>query len=142
MALHTDTIIVDADALIALVDSDDPLSQRALSLARQLQEAEVSLLYPATTITEAATTFQRKLQKPDLVAHIVSAAQARQFLIEPVDQTILEEAAVLFKPHGSKKNTLFDAIVAAVAKHHHARAVFSFDEWYQKVGLPLVSDVM
>src|SRR5690242_2375717 len=90
-------IIVDADALIALVDTDDPHSARAFAIAKQLQETETPLLYPATTIAEAATTFQRKLNKPALVAQIVAAVTARQFLIEPVDTDVLNAAAALFK---------------------------------------------
>jgi predicted nucleic acid-binding protein len=132
-------IIVDADALIALVDTDDPHSARAFAIAKQLQEIEAPLLYPATTIAEATTTFQRKLNKPALVAQIIGAVTARQFLIEPVDAAVLDAAAALFKPHGSKHNTIFDAIVAALAQKHDAEAIFSFDDWYEKVGLRLVS---
>jgi predicted nucleic acid-binding protein len=131
-------IIVDADALIALVDTDDPHSARAFTIAKQLQEIEATLLYPATTIAEAATTFQRKLNKPTLVAQIVATVTARQLLIEPVDAAVLDAATALFKPHGSKHNTIFDAIVAALAQKHHAQAIFSFDDWYEKVGLRLV----
>jgi predicted nucleic acid-binding protein len=45
---------------------------------------------------------------------------------------VLNAAAALFKPHGSKHNTIFDAIVAALAQKHHAQAIFSFDDWYEK----------
>jgi predicted nucleic acid-binding protein len=68
--------------------------------------------------------------------------KAHELLIEPVDQTTIDDAATIFKPHGSKQNTLFDAIVATIAKKHRARAVFSFDEWYTKVGFELVSNIV
>src|SRR5215217_2259712 len=84
-------ILVDADALIALVDTDDPHSARAFSIAKQFQEIEATLLYPATT-------FQRKLNKPTLVAQIVAAVSARQLLIDPVDAVVLDAATALFKP--------------------------------------------
>jgi predicted nucleic acid-binding protein len=138
MTISPRPIIVDADALIALVDTDDPHSPRAFAIAKHLQETETPLVYPATTIAEAATTFQRKLNKPALVAQIVAAVSTRQLLIEPVDADVLDAAAALFKPHGSKHNTIFDAIVAALAHKHHAQAVFSFDDWYEKVGLRLI----
>jgi predicted nucleic acid-binding protein len=134
-------IIVDADALIALADTQDTHAQQALAIATRLQEMEAPLLYPATTIVEAATTLQRKLNKPAIVAQIVAGIKARHFIIEPVDEKILDEAAALFKPHGSKQNTLFDAIVAAVAFRYTARAVFSFDQWYTKVGLKLANQL-
>ena len=135
-------IIVDADALIALVDQDDAHSQQALALAKQLQEIEAPLLYPATTIVEAVTTLQRKLNKPALVAQLVAGIAAHHFLVETIDDELLNRAAALFKPYGSKQNTLFDAIVATVATKHKAQAIFSFDDWYAKQGLMLVSDML
>jgi predicted nucleic acid-binding protein len=135
-------IIVDADALIALVDTQDTHTAQALSIAKRFRDEETVLLFPATVIAEAVTTLQRRLKKPALAAHIMAGTKARQFPIEPIDQTLLDEAALLFKPEGSKQNTLFDAIVAAVAKRHNAPAIFSFDEWYTKVGFTLASDLV
>ena len=42
----------------------------------------------------------------------------------------------------AKKNTLFDAVVAAIAKRLNADAIFSFDEWYRKIGLTLTDDLI
>ena len=64
------------------------------------------------------------------------------FLIQAVDQETILTAATLFHPLASKKNTLFDAVVAATAKHLHADAIFSFDQWYTKLGLSLASDLI
>lgn len=141
MLRPSQSVIVDSDALIALVDRDDPLAETALSLARKLQEIEALLLYPATAIVEAATTFQRKLNKPELAAQIMASTETHHFLIEPIDQATIQAATQLFRPYGSKQNTPFDTIVAAVAQEHQA-AIFSFDGWYRKVGLSLISDVV
>jgi hypothetical protein len=51
--------------------------------------------------------------------------------VQFVDHEILGEAADLFNPLASKKNTLFDAVVAAIAKRLNADAIFSFDGWYR-----------
>jgi predicted nucleic acid-binding protein len=137
-----DVIVIDADAFIAYFDREDEHAQKTIHILENIAEHEATILYPSTVVAEATTTLQRKLGKPMLVAAIMERVKAHKLLIEPVDQAIIDEAAAIFKPHGSKQNTLFDAIVAAVAKKHHARAVFSFDEWYQKVGLSLVNDVL
>ena len=55
-------------------------------------------------------------------------------IVQAVDHAVLTEAADLFHPNGSKKNTPFDAVVAAIAKRFNADAIFSFDEWYRKWG--------
>jgi predicted nucleic acid-binding protein len=102
---------------------------------------EAPLLYPATTIVEAVTTLQRKLNKPAIVKQISENIGEASFLVEPVTQEVIETAATLFRPDGSKHNTLFGAVVAAVAKKTNARAIFSFDTWYKAQGLSLASDV-
>jgi hypothetical protein len=40
------------------------------------------------------------------------------------------------------KNTLFEAVVATIAKRLNAHAIFSFDEWYRKIGLTLTDDLI
>ena len=142
MSLSDAPIIVDSDTLIALVNVDDALAGDALRIAEHLRNIKATLLYPATTIAETATTFQRKLNRPDLASVIVASVQAHQFIIEPVDVDVLLEAARLFEPHGSKQNTIFDAVVAAVAIKLNTNFVFAFDKWYEKVGLKLVSSLI
>ncbi len=51
---------------------------------------------------------------------------------------ILTQASNLFQPFGSKQNTLFDAIVATIARKYAAPDIFSFDEWYAKQGFTLI----
>lgn len=68
--------------------------------------------------------------------------QSGDFPVHAVDHAILTEAGELFNPDGSKKNTLFDAVVAALAKRLNADAIFSFDEWYRKIGMTLTEDLI
>ncbi len=135
------TVVVDTDALIALVNKDDFLALDAVKTLEDLYANEVKLVYPATTIVEAITTFQRKLSNSALAGDIAQMLREGQFNIVPVDQNLLEQAETLFKPKGSKQNTMFDAVVAAVAKTTNADAIFSFDNWYEKVGLRLATSL-
>ena len=41
----------------------------------------------------------------------------------------------------SKQNTLFDCIIATVARKYSAGAIFSFDKWYTKIGFTLASEI-
>ena len=135
-------IVVDADALIGLFYEHDAHAQEAVEIAHKLQELHAKLLYPATTIMETITTLQRKMHRPDIVKQIMLLVERAPLLIEPVDSATLTEALVLFNPDGSKKNTLFDAVVAAIATKHAARAIFSFDAWYEKQGFTLARQVV
>lgn len=58
-----------------------------------------------------------------------------------VNQQMLTTALKYFSPSASKKNTLFDCIVAAVVEEHQADAIFSFDKFYKKEGFKLASEL-
>lgn len=133
------TAVVDSDALIALLNKDDALADEALQTLENLHRQEFRLLYPVTAITEATTTLQRKLSNSTLAAALVKMINESQLHVVAVDQEILKLAGSIFRPSGSKQNTLFDAVIAAVTKQYEADAVFSFDVWYEKIGLTLAS---
>jgi predicted nucleic acid-binding protein len=137
------TVIVDADGLIALFNKDDAHAEKAIGLLEKLVREEAKILYPATAIVEATTTLQRKLDKSHLAAQIAELIKENKFPIEPVSEDTLNTAVQYFKPvESSKHNTLFDALVAAVAKKNNADGIFSFDEWYQKLGFKLVTSLI
>lgn len=136
------TVIVDSDALIALLNKDDLLAERALKTLEGLYRLEVRLLYPATTLVETTTTLQRRLSDASLTKEIVKMIKESQFPVVAVDQEIIKSAEELFNPSASKQNTLFDAVVAAIANLQKAYAVFSFDSWYEKVGLTLAYKII
>lgn len=135
------TIVVDADALIALFNRDDFHTAHAMELLERLTADGARLVHPATTIAEAVTTLQRRFSNVQATAELIRLVGASNLNVEPVDAGVLAEALALFDPRGSKQNTLFDAIVAAVAKRLHAVAIFSFDQWYAKQGFTLVAEM-
>ncbi len=135
-------VIVDADAIISFVYVNDENHRRAKHLMQQLVTSDAYLLFPATAICKAVTVPRGKLNRPEDAKRIVSKFQSGDFPVQAVDHATLTEAGALFNPDGSKKNTLFDAVVAAIAKRLNAAAIFSFDEWYRKIGLSLASDLL
>lgn len=135
-------VIVDADGLIALFSSDDAHAEHALHLLQRLTAQEAQLLHPTTAIVEAITTLQRKLHRPELAAQIAETVQEGQLPLVPVTEATLFAAFPYFKPTTtSKGDTLFDAIVAAIAKETQADAIFSFDSWYTRQGFTLIADL-
>lgn len=134
-------IIGDADALIALYFKDDMNHLRAASLSAYLYKQSVEVIFPNTAIIEAITTLQRKLSNRELAIRLTNRYQAGELHVEYVDEQIMNLAADLFYLSASKQNTFFDAIVATMAKKFTAEAIFSFDDWYSKLGLTLVSNL-
>jgi predicted nucleic acid-binding protein len=138
---HARTIIVDADALIALFSEGDAHASHSMKLLDCLIAEGAHVLHPATAIVEAVTTLQRRLNDPRAAAELVRLVKEANLSVEPIGDAVLAEALALFNPSGSKQNTLFDAVVAAVARRMEADAIFSFDVWYEKQGFTLLAQL-
>lgn len=134
-------IVVDADAIIAQTNPKDILHQAANEISHTLITLSARILYPVTAIAEANAHIQRVLNDT------VSAYTTAVFMGSPIPEVVevnkqtLINALDYFSPKTSKKNTLFDCIVAAVAEEHKADAIFSFDNFYKKKGFKLASEI-
>lgn len=113
-----------------------------MATRNSLATTEAYLLFPTTAICEAVTVLKRKLNKPQDAARVVQKFQSGDFPVHAVDQEILTLAGKFFNPHDSKQNTLFDAVIAAIAKQLSAEAIFSFDKWYKKQGFTLAGELL
>lgn len=135
-------VVADADALIALALEGDPNHNRAQQIAGLLRKKLVTVVFPVTVFPEAITSLKRAANQPQK-AHLLNRQYlAGAFQVEYISEDIMKKAAEIFdKKAVSKQNTLFDAIVAATAERLEADAIFSFDEWYSKLGFKLVSQL-
>lgn len=133
-------VIVDADALIALAMKDDPHHQKAVNINKKLIDQGVEVIFPVTVFPEALTTLKRAFNQPKKAHLINKQLQAGAFQIEYITDRIMNRASQLFEQTISKKNTMFDAVVAATAEELQAEAIFSFDGWYPKLGFTLAEN--
>lgn len=132
-------VVADADALIALSLENDPHHHKAVAINHQLIQQEAIIIFPATVFPEVVTTLKRAFNQPKKAHAINRQYLAGAFQVEYLSGDIMKKAAEIFdKQAVSKKNTLFDAIVAATAEKLEADAIFSFDDWYPKLGFKLV----
>lgn len=132
-------IVGDADALIALALENDPHHKQALKINKILVQKAVTITFPFTAFPEAITTLKRALNQPEKAHHLSQQLQQGIFNVEYPNQEILQKASTIFETAVSKKNTFFDAIVAATAKSLKADTIFSFDKWYEKLGFTLAA---
>lgn len=134
-------VIADSDALIAQTNPMDIHHKKASSISRNLIDLNAQVIYPVTVIAEAATHMQRVLNSN------ASAYGTVQLMSEPASQVVevnkqtLVNSLKYFSPSSSKKNTVFDCIVAAVAEEYKADAIFSFDHFYKTKGFKLAEDL-
>jgi len=139
---NSPVVVVDSDAIIAQVNPADTLHKKVFEASKWLIKKDALLIYPATTIAEATAHIQRVLNSTATAYEIVQLLFKSGVRIEEVNKKIVEKTLDYFDPKTSKKNTLFDCIVAVVAKYNNADAIFSFDKFYKKNGFKLVSDLM
>jgi predicted nucleic acid-binding protein len=139
--VKTLVVIVDADAIIAQANPQDAKYEEAISLSKKLIQHNAKLLYPITAIAEATTYMQRVLNSGATAYGTAVTFLDPNITIVDIDQKIYQRAVQdYFKPKISKKDTLFDCIIAAVADEYQADMIFSFDKFYKKKGFKIVAD--
>jgi predicted nucleic acid-binding protein len=134
-------IIVDSDGLIGISNPEDVHYLSCIKLLQNLKKLNAILIYPATTIAESTAVLQIRLNKSETADQIIELTKSGVLLIEPVDQAILAKAASFLGKDRSKHATIFDGIVAAIARKHQADGIFSFDKFYKKKGFKLASEL-
>lgn len=134
-------VIVDSDAIIAQANPKDKHHASAKKISETLVKLNAQVIYPATTIPESNAYIQRVLNSTASAYGTAVVLTDQNIQVAEVDHQTLESAMKYFSPTTSKKNTLFDCIVAAVAEKQKADAIFSFDTFYKKKGFKLASEL-
>lgn len=135
-------VIVDSDAIVAQSNLTDANHDLAVKISKKLVEIGAKVIYPSCIVFESTTTMARKLNNPQMAAGALSVFTDPSIIIEPVDQTIVIDAAKYYDPGATKKNTTFDATVAAVADKYKADYIFGFDAFYEKKGFKLAKALL
>lgn len=139
--MKSSLVVGDADAIIAQANSEDSNHNEAMRIAQKFIASQVRVIYPVTAVIEAVTHIQRALNSG------VTAFGTAQLMIDPaieiveVNKQTLTNAINYFSPATSKKNTMFDCVVAATAEEYKADAIFSFDKFYKSKGFKLASEL-
>lgn len=134
-------VVADADAIVAQASPGDNLHNNAVSVAKKLTQLNAQVLYPATAIVEATTHIQRVLGSGATAYGTAIAFTDPNVNVVEINQETIKHATQFFSPTTSKKNTLYDCIVAAVAEENKADAIFSFDKFYKSKGFKLAIEL-
>lgn len=134
-------VVGDADAIVAQTNPNDIHHQKAITTSEKLKNGKVQIIYPVSAIVEAATHMQRVLNSTVNAYGTAVAFTNQDVQVVEVNQDTLKNALKYFSPRTSKKNTLFDCIVAAIAEEYNADAIFSFDRFYKNKGFKLASEL-
>src|SRR3989344_2978722 len=131
---NTPKVIVDADAIIAQASLNDQHHNAATKISESLTKMNAQVIYPATAIAESNAYMQRVLNSTASAYGTAVVFADLNVQVAEINQNTLRNALKYFSPETSKKNTLFDCIIAAVAEEYKADAIFSFDKFYERKG--------
>src|SRR3990167_10276774 len=109
-------VVVDSDSIFAIYNPNDPLNTRATQTFQQLIAQGFQLIYPTSVLFEVISLFQRVLPTPTVTTKLIDMIKNDALLIQTIDSELLRKSAAIFKPAGSRRNTLIDCSVVAVAK--------------------------
>lgn len=135
--MNSPIAVADSDALIALALEKDPNHHQAIAISSLLLEQSADIVFPVTVFPEAITSLVRAANQPQKAQLLNRQFQQGAFHVVYIDNGIMLRASQIFAEARSKQNTFFDAIVAATAEKLHADSIFSFDQWYPKLGYTL-----
>src|SRR3989344_9195135 len=116
-------VVIDADAMIAQTNPKDIHHQKATEISQSLIKQNAQVLYPATTIAESTAHMQRVLNSTASAYGTVQLMTNSDTQVVEINKETITIALKYFSPTTSKKNTLFDCIVAAVAEENNADAI-------------------
>ena len=136
------TVVVDSDAIFAIYNPNDSLNKQATKTFGDLIAKNYQFIYPTSVIFEIISLFQRVLPTPTVTEKLIEMIKDDRILTYVVDNYILKESVKLFKPAGSRKNTLIDCSVVVITKKIKADGVFGFDSFYRKNGIKLATDLV
>ncbi|SRR5258708_4863608 len=139
-------VLVDTDALLAIVDQNDSLHQQAKALLIELHTQGASLALLPTTLGEFSLIAANRVGLDHTKAVVEVWTEGASHQVLEINQNLIESALKLFHQQTSKEESLFDCFVMAAAKKHNFDAIFSFDHGYKKqindgLNLKLVSEL-
>lgn len=125
-------IIVDTDALLALINPKDALHAKAKALLIELHAQSAQLILLPTTLSEFSLIAASRvgLNQTKAVAEIWTEGSNHQMI--EIDKELINSAVKLFQKQTSKEESLFDCFVMAAATRYEYDAIFSFDKGYLK----------
>ena len=138
--LGTEQVLIDADALVGLINQNDALHSRCLQVVEFLSKNSLATTVLPPTILEAATALSRGIKLPDLAKQLLADYSQLKPAVLPSE--IFSNLIGVYNPTVTTKNTPFDYFLLAYAKIKQIDIIFSFDRFYERQGLTLAEKLL
>lgn len=123
-------VLVDASALVALLDRDDAQHERAVTVLKGLRDPLVTI-WPA--LTEAMHLISDTPQGPDTLCDMVIDGALTVLPIEPADLARIKE---LMRKYRDLPMDFADAALVCAAERSRLTRIFTFDSHFSVYRLP------
>ena len=128
----------------AVSEATTVLQRRKEKIERELHELQKPERRKALSQLQLQTLQSKLIKEQTYNTHglycLLQKVKSSAFKLQSVDKEIILEAMTRFNPDGRTGDTLFDAIVATLARRYDEVVIFSFDGFYKRMGLTLAQD--
>lgn len=140
---YTLDILVDADALVALVKTNEPNHKKALTISDTLQKKGCTWYVSPFTIAEVVTVISHKVNQTTAKKVLKELRKQNPNLLILKDEH-LHLADDWFNKQKKKGTSYFDCYNMALLERYgkQLNAIFSFDSAYKRNGFKLAEEII
>lgn len=134
-------ILLDSDALIALINQEDKLHKKACQIQNKLIKFTSTFVISRYIIAETATFLTLRINKKTANRFLKDLENQEMMIIDPNEE--LEKLTKdFFFRQKSHKVTYFDCANMAILSYYQWPAIFSFDKHYRQNNFLLAEEII
>ncbi len=135
---YTGPVLVDTDAIVALLNEQDASHQKALETTNFLVRNSLSFVISNFCFGESLTVVSKKIGHREAVQYL-HQVKGGLFEILTVDERLEDMAYTIFERQTSKNVSFIDCTNMAILTRYRWNTIFSFDKIYPKNGFKLAT---
>ena len=135
------SVLIDADALVALAKVDDTNHKLALDLHRKLEQIKAIFYISPFTIPEVSTVLSYKVSH-QAALEFLRAARNSEFVELEFTMPVRNLSDKWFSKQTKKGVAYFDCVNMALFEYYRLDAIFSFDGIYKKNVFKIVNEII
>lgn len=141
---ETKAILVDADALVAIVKKDDSNHTKALQISESLQEKGTQWYVSPFTVPETVTVLSYKVSQEEAKEALREIRKLDNFFPLSLKEEEVKNADKWFLKQEKKGTSYFDCYNMALLEKHKKllSGIFSFDRIYSSNGFKLAKELI
>jgi predicted nucleic acid-binding protein len=129
-------ILIDADALIAISKLDDSNHKKAVDIAKQLENNFIYITQ--YTVPEAVTVMSHRVSQK-AASLFLERLRNENFIEIQLSQKLKNSTDKIFLEQKTKGTSWVDCLNVASMKSENIDMIFSFDKFYEKIGLKVLN---